>query len=139
MSFSIDININFRADERLLTTLNNICGYLSAAKFIAEAPKENAQPPVEATSASQEPAAKAGAGTTSAAKEEQKADPAAKVSGKELVGLREVVRKFVKVEGGRAKIKAWLEEHKLERVPDMTNAQADEFHAFIAKEEKKDA
>lgn len=63
---------------------------------------------------------------------EPEEDPDAKVKGEKLVALREVVNAVIKEDGGnRKKLKDWLTEHGLKKVPDCTFAQADELMKFM--------
>lgn len=63
---------------------------------------------------------------------EPEEDPNAKVKGEKLVALREVVGAVIKANGeNRKKLKDWLTEHGLKKVPDCTFAQADELMEFM--------
>lgn len=59
-------------------------------------------------------------------------DPNAKVKGDMLVALREVVNAVIKENAdNRQKLKNWLTEHGLKRVPDCTFAQASVLMDFM--------
>lgn len=159
----IDVNVNFRAQPELIEALDGIGKYLQILAFIrenekAESPEivpesiekanagktidEPVKGPQTGTQEAEGPKAKQHAPEMGVTEPENfmtpGADPKAKVSGKELVGLRREVQGFCE-SGGRDKLSAWLKEHKLKKVPDCTNAQAAEMIAYIRKEGGKDA
>lgn len=148
---SIDININFKADDRLIESLNMLSGWLFALYHDAG---------MAAIQGCKVPDAKALAAKIDArekAKEAKKKDAKSKpekkddaklgsenpdetVSGDNLVKLRAKVMEFGKADStgeNRDKLSAWLKAHGLQKVPDATNAQAAELISYISKEEAK--
>lgn len=163
MQFNANINVNFRAQPELIETLGSIGTFLETLVFIREnekatspntvpdalekanaskAMRKAAEAPQAGAQEAEEPKAEEAKAENPEIKVEKpaesEADPKAKVSGKELVGLRREVQGFCE-SGGRDKLSAWLKEHKLKKVPDCTNAQAAEMIAYIRKEGGKDA
>lgn len=163
MQFNANINVNFRAQPELIEALGSIGTFLETLVFIRENEKATspntipdalekanaskvmrkaAEAPQTGAQEAEEPKAEEAKAEKPEIKVERpaesEADPKAKVSGKELVGLRREVQGFCE-SGGRDKLSAWLKEHKLKKVPDCTNAQAAEMIAYIRKEGGKDA
>jgi len=110
-------------------------------------PAETAQAPAgEPVSPKEAKAIRDIVSTPSAAEEKKQKelppeDPDKKVAGDKLLALREAVKKFVEADSdtNRPKLKSWLNDHQLIRVPDATNAQAAELMAYMQEGGKASA